>query len=88
MVGSHVIKCWSVSQPGVAMSSGEAEFYGVVQAAAVGLGIDVPYGDVGIDLQVRPWTGSSAATGICNRQGLGRCNAWSARVFGFRRDFG
>ena len=72
MVGSHVIKCWSATQPGVAMSSGEAEFYGVVRAAAAGLGIKSLYGDIGIGMPVRVWTDSSAAIGVCNRQGLGK----------------
>ena len=72
MVGPHVIKCWSATQLGVAMSSSEAVLYGVVRAAATGPGIKVPYGDTGIGLPVRPWTDSSAAIGICNRQGLAR----------------
>ena len=38
MVGSHLLKCWSSTQAGVAMSSGEAEFYGVVKGAIAGLG--------------------------------------------------
>ena len=33
MIGSHIIKCWSATQASVALSSGEAEFYGVVRAA-------------------------------------------------------
>ena len=43
MVWSHVIKCWSATQLGEAMISGEAEFYGVVRAAAAGLGIKALY---------------------------------------------
>ena len=72
MVGSHVIKCWSARQPGVAMSSGEAEFYGVVRAAAARLGIKALYNDMNVQLPLRVWTDSSAAIGICNRQGLGK----------------
>ena len=72
MVGAHVIKCWSSTQPGVAMSSGDAEFYGVVRAAAAGLGIKALYKDIGIAIPVRVWTDSSAAIGVCNRQGLGK----------------
>ena len=39
MLGSHLIKSWSSTQPTLALSSGEAEFYGVVKASGVGLGI-------------------------------------------------
>ena len=72
MVGSHVIKCWSATQPRVAIKSGEAEFYGVVRAAAAGLGIKALYGDVGTGLPVRLWTDNSATIGICDGQGLGK----------------
>ena len=37
VVGSHLIKTWSSTQSSVALSSGEAEFYGVVKAAGYGL---------------------------------------------------
>ena len=39
MVGSHLLKCWSSTQAGVAMSSGEAEFYGAAKGASAGLGM-------------------------------------------------
>ena len=38
MLGSHMIKSWSSTQSGVALSSGEAEFNGVVRGAGIGLG--------------------------------------------------
>ena len=38
MLGSHVIKTWSSTQPSVTLSSGEAEYYGVVKAAGAGVG--------------------------------------------------
>ena len=53
------------------MSSGKAELYGVVRAAAAGRGIKALCSDIGMSLPVRPWTDSSAAIGICNRHGLG-----------------
>ena len=37
MLGKHAIKHWSSTQPSVALSSGEAEFYGVVRGAGQGL---------------------------------------------------
>ena len=45
MVGTHLLKCWSSTQAGVAMSSGEAEFYGAVKGAAAGLGMKALYRD-------------------------------------------
>ena len=38
MLGSHTLKTWSSTQPSVTLSSGEAEFYGVVRAAGAALG--------------------------------------------------
>jgi hypothetical protein len=63
MVGSHLLKCWSSTQAGVAMSSGEAEFYGAVKGASAGLGMRALYKDIGYDLPLRLWTDSSAAVG-------------------------
>ena len=54
------------------MSSGEAEFYGAVIGASIGLGMKALYRDIGYALPLRPWTDSSAAVGICSRQGLGK----------------
>ncbi len=52
------------------MSSGEAEFYGAVKGASTGLGMKALYRDIGYALPLRLWTDSSAAVGICSRQGL------------------
>ena len=72
MLGSHVLKTWSSTQPTVSLSSGEAEFYGVVKAAGLSLGLQSLLRDLGHDIPVRVWTDSSAAIGICGRQGLGK----------------
>ena len=40
MIGSHCIKSWSLTQSTIAMSSGEAEYYAVVKAASVLLGVN------------------------------------------------
>ena len=68
---SHTIKSWSSTQTSVALSSGEAEFNGVVRGSGVGLGYQSLLRDLGIEAPVRVWTDSSAAIGICSRQGLG-----------------
>ena len=72
MVGSHLVKAWSAIQASIALSSGEAEFYGVVRGVGIGLGLQALYHDLGITLPIRTWTDSSAALGIGGRQGLGR----------------
>ena len=72
MVGNHVIKTWSSTQVSLALSSGEAEYYGVVRASGVGLGQQALFRDAGLRLGLRVWTDSSAAIGTASRQGLGK----------------
>jgi hypothetical protein len=72
MLGSHAIKHWSSTQTSVALSSGEAEFAGVIRGAGQGLGYKALLRDLGVEARLRIWTDSSAAIGICNRQGLGK----------------
>ena len=72
MLGAHVLKTWSATQASLALSTGEAEFYGVVKAAGVGLGMRARFRDIGLDAPLRCWTDSSAVIGICGRQGLGK----------------
>ena len=72
MLGRHTIKHWSSTQTSVALSSGEAEFNGVIRGAGQGLGYTALLQDFGVDVPLRLWTDSSAAIGICSRQGLGK----------------
>ena len=72
MIGKHVIRTWSSTQPSVTLSSGEAEFYGLVKAAGAGLGHQSIMRDFGLTVPVRVWTDSSAAIGIATRSGLGK----------------
>jgi hypothetical protein len=72
MLGKHTIKHWASTQPSVSLSSGEAEFYGVVRGSGQGLGYQALLKDLGLDVPLRVWTDSSAALGICSRQGLGK----------------
>jgi len=72
LLGRHLLKSWSSTQPSVSLSSGEAEFYGVLKAAGAGLGVQSLLQDVGQKVSLRVWTDSSAAIGICGRQGLGK----------------
>ena len=72
MFGSHLIKHWSSAQTSGALSSGEAEFAGVIRGAGQGLGYQALLQDLGVKAHHRVWTDSSAAIGICTRQGLGK----------------
>lgn len=72
MFGGHMVKSWSSTQQSVSLSSGEAEFYGVVRASGIALGHQSLLKDLGYQIPVRIRTDSSAAIGICQRQGLGR----------------
>ena len=72
MIGQHLIKSWSSTQGQISLSSGEAEFYGVVKASGMALGYQALLDDLGVRLPVRIWTDSSATMGICGRQGLGK----------------
>ena len=72
LLGSHVLKTWSSTQAAVSLSSGEAEFYGVVRASGIAMGHQSLMRDFGHQLPIRVWTDSSAAMGVCQRQGLGK----------------
>ena len=72
MYGSHCIKSWASAQGVIALSSGEAEYYGVVKAASVGLGIKSMLTDLGFKLELEVLTDASAAKGIASRRGLGK----------------
>ena len=72
LMGRHTIKHWSSTQASVSLSSGEAEFNGVVRGAGQGLGYQALLKDLGVSVPLRVWTDSSAAVGICSRQGLGK----------------
>ena len=65
-------ECWSSTQASIALSSGEAEYYGVVKGVGIGLGQQALGRDAGFHLPIRVWTDSSAAMGTASRQGLGK----------------
>ena len=72
MLGKCCVKSWSSTQALIALSSGEAEYYGVVKASSVGLGLKALFADLGIDIRVEILTDASAAKGIAGRRGLGK----------------
>ena len=72
MIGSHMIKAWSTTQANIALSSGEAEYYGLVKGASVALGIRSMMQELGVSMRIRVSTDASAAKGIASRRGLGK----------------
>ena len=72
MMGGHCVKTYSKTQESIALSSGESEFYGIVQAACHGLGIKGVLEDLGVPIKIRIRTDSSAAKSIASRRGVGK----------------
>ena len=72
VLGTHVIKHWSKTQAVIALSSGEAEYYGTVFGASQGLGLRSILEDMGLTRNLRVKTDASAAQGISNRLGIGK----------------
>ena len=72
MLGNHLVKSWSSTQSVIALSSGEAEYYGLVKGASIGIGIRSMLSDFAIPVSVVLHTDSSAAKGIGSRRGLGK----------------
>ena len=72
MFGQHCIRSWCSTQASIALSSGEAEFYGVVKASSVGLGILAMQKDMNVNCSLDVFTDAEAAKGIASRRGLGR----------------
>ena len=70
--GGGVVKTWSSTQATHALSSGEAEYYVAVRAAAEGLGMVALMRDLGWAPRLRIYVGSSAAKSVASRVGLGR----------------
>ena len=72
MLGNHQIKHWSTTQGVIALSSAEAELYGIVKATVQGMGLQSVARDLGEEVTMDIHTDSSAAMGVCNRKGIGK----------------
>ena len=70
--GHSLIKSWSATQKVIALSTGEAEFYGSLKAASTSLGLQSLFCDIGIIVGVRLWTDANANKGLIEKKGLGR----------------
>ena len=72
MISQHAVKTWSVTQDIIALSSGEAEYYGMVRGAAQGLGALTLLKDMGVSMRLTIKTDASVAKSIASRRGIGR----------------
>jgi len=75
MLGDHCIKTWSASQGAYALSSAEAEFYGMIEGVTrakglLSLSLELGYQD--LSNVVHLGTDSSAAKSFVSRRGLGK----------------
>ena len=68
MMGSHPIKSWSVTQSVISLSSGEAEYYGMVKGASVAMGIASMLKEMGQVTSLVLKCDASAAVGIAMRR--------------------
>ena len=71
-MGKHPVKAWSTTQNVIALSSGEAEYYGMVKGGSMGLGVQALLKDLGVSKGLKIKTDASAAKGIATRKGLGK----------------
>jgi hypothetical protein len=71
-LGKHLVKSWSTTQSTIALSSGQAEFYAIVEGASRGLGVEALMDDMGMKGRVRIWSDSSAGRSISLRKGTGK----------------
>jgi len=81
MIGDHMAKCYSKTQPNIALSSGEVELYAIVRASSEALGIMAIFADWGMTMGGSVWADASAALGIVNRKGLGKVRHLDTSVF-------
>jgi hypothetical protein len=73
MLGAHALLTAASTQVPLALSSGEAEFYGAVKTASRLLGLKSLLVDFGVTgITFRLWSDSSAARGVLARRGCGK----------------
>ena len=80
MLGSHLIKSWATTQTVVALSSGEAEYYGITEGACESIGLRGIATDMNLKMKIKVHTDSSAAKGIATSRGLGKVKHLDTRA--------
>ena len=72
MHGSHLVKAYSRTQSIIVLSSGAAEFYGLVSTVPETIGLVAMSEDFGDKIDALLYVDASASIGVANREGLGR----------------
>ena len=72
MAGRHLLRFSSTTQTVVSLSTGESEFYALVEGASNILGAVAMAKDLGATLKARMRYDAKAGAGIANRRGAGR----------------
>ena len=72
MLGTHCVKCYSVTQKFVTLSSGEAELMAMVKATTEAIGLTQLAASWGNQLEAEIFVDSSAALAVTNRKGCGK----------------
>ena len=72
MFGGHCLKTYASTQPLIALSVGEAEYYGIVKGGCTGLGLQSLFKDLGVDVEVQINTDSSTGKSVASRRGAGK----------------
>ena len=91
MLGNHCIKTWAASQGAFALSSAEAELYGMVEGVTRAKGLITLAGELGFgDLTnvVYLGTDSSAAKSLVGRRGLGKMRHLEIRDLWLQKEVG
>ena len=72
MLGKATCHTYSKSQAVIALSSGEAEYYGLVSAASASLGLQSALKDWGWNLKIHVMMDANTGIAIGSRRGLGK----------------
>ena len=70
--GEHLVDSWVASDQVRALSSGEAELYGIVDGSARGIFTKHMCDELGQTINIDVETDSTAAIGMCSRTGVGK----------------
>jgi hypothetical protein len=90
MLGGHCLKTWSTTQAPIALSSAEAEYYAMVDAATRTLGLRSMLEEVGIGLSggIELYSDSSAARCFAARKGVGKMRHLEVRHLWLQSEVG
>ena len=70
--GGHLVDSWVASDQVRALSSGEAELYGIVDGSARGIFTKHMYEEMVRNINIDVETDSTGAVGMCSRTGVGK----------------